>query len=89
MGTERVVPCLCKCDRAVMEARKEEEVRREFAIRVQSLKTIGLTENRFHEWRFENDNRKNPKLNLARKYVKDWKKMQEEDSNKTVILVQP
>ena len=79
MGTKRVVPCLCKCDRAVMEAKKEEEARREFAIRVRSLKTIGLTENRFYEWRFENDNGKNPKLNLARKYVKDWKEMQEKN----------
>lgn len=79
MGTKRVVPCLCKCDRSVMEAKKEEEARREFAIRVRSLKTIGLTENRFYEWRFENDNGKNPKLNLARKYVKDWKEMQEKN----------
>ena len=79
MGTKRVVPCLCKCDQAVMEAKKEEEARREFAIRVQSLKAIGLTENRFYEWRFENDNGKNPKLNLARKYVKDWKEMQEKN----------
>ena len=55
---------------------KEEEARKEFAIRVRSLKTIGLTENRFYEWRFENDNGNNPKLNLARKYVKDWKEMQ-------------
>ena len=79
MGTKQVVPCLCKCDRAVMEAKKEEEARREFEIRVRSLKTIGLTENRFYEWRFENDNGKNPKLNLARKYVKNWKEMQEKN----------
>ncbi len=79
LGNVRVVSCLCKCDQAIMEARKEEEARKEFARRVQSLKTIGLTENRFHEWRFENDNGKNPKLNLARKYVKDWKEMQEKN----------
>ena len=79
MGTKRVVPCLCKCDQAVMEAKKEEEARREFEIRVRSLKAIGLTENRFYEWRFENDNGKNPKLNLARKYVKNWKEMQKKN----------
>lgn len=79
MGTKRIVPCLCKCDRAVMEAKKEEEERREFEIRVRSLKAIGLTENRFYEWRFENDNGKNPKLNLARKYVKNWKEMQKKN----------
>ena len=43
MGRERVVSCLCKCDQAIMEARKEEEAKMEFARRVQSLKTIGLT----------------------------------------------
>lgn len=79
MGTKRIVPCLCKCDRAVMEAKKEEEERRKFEIRVRSLKAIGLTENRFYEWRFENDNGKNPKLNLARKYVKNWKEMQKKN----------
>ncbi|MDO4650289.1 MAG: ATP-binding protein [Eubacteriales bacterium] len=78
-GVERVVHCLCKCDQAMLEAKQEEEKRREFARRVQSLKTIGLTEHRFREWRFENDNGKNPKLNLARTYVKNWKEMQEKN----------
>ena len=56
MGRVRVVSCLCKCDQAIMEARKEEDAKSEFARRVQSIKTIGLTEKRFYEWRFENEN---------------------------------
>ena len=79
MGRVRVVSCLCKCDQAIMEARKEEDAKREFARRVQSLKTIGLTEKRFYEWRFENDNGKNSKLDLARKYVQEWDEMQKKN----------
>ena len=79
MGRVRVVSCLCKCDQAIMEARKEEDAKREFARRVQSIKTIGLTEKRFYEWRFENDNGKNSKLDLARKYVQEWDEMQKKN----------
>lgn len=79
MGRVRVVSCLCKCDQAIMEARKEEDAKREFAIQVQSLKSIGLTEKRFYEWRFENDNGKNSKLDLARKYVQEWDEMQKKN----------
>ncbi len=85
LGSERIVSCLCKCDQAILKVKKEEEAKREFALHVQSLKTIGLTERRFYEWRFENDNGLNSKLDLARKYVKDWNEMQEKNIGYVVM----
>ena len=42
-----------------------------------NLKSVGLTEPRFREWRFENDNGSTPKLDIARQYVENWKDMQQ------------
>ena len=81
MGRERLFPCLCRCDRNRLEKQKEEDRKREFAIRVSSLKSVGLTEPRFREWRFENDNGSNPKLDIARKYVNEWEEMRKHPIN--------
>lgn len=77
LGHDRILPCLCRCDREKLEAQKEEERKQDFAIKVSSLKSVGLTEPRFREWRFENDNGSTPKLDIARQYVENWKDMQQ------------
>lgn len=77
LGHERILPCLCRCDREKLEAQKEEERKQDFAIKVSNLKSVGLTEPRFREWRFENDNGSTPKLDIARQYVENWKDMQQ------------
>lgn len=77
LGHERILPCLCRCDREKVEAQKEEERKQDFAIKVSNLKSVGLTEPRFREWRFENDNGSTPKLDIARQYVENWKDMQQ------------
>ena len=79
LGRRRVLPCLCRCEREARAAREAEEKRLEFERRVQNLKSVGLTEARFRDWRFENDNGSNPKLDLARKYVENWAEMQEKN----------
>ena len=71
LGHDRILPCLCRCDREKLEAQKEEERRQDFAIKVSNLKSVGLTEPRFREWRFENDNGSTPKLDIARQYVEN------------------
>lgn len=75
LGTKRVFPCLCACERKELEEKQKEDQRRQFEIRVGALKSVGLTEPRFREWRFENDNRNNPKMKLARAYVEHWDEM--------------
>ena len=77
LGHDRILPCLCRCDREKLEAQKEEERKQDFAIKVSNLKSVGLTEPRFREWRFENDNGSTPKLDIARQYVENWKDMQQ------------
>lgn len=78
-GNKRVLPCLCRCDREAQAERAEQEKQREFERRVQNLKSIGLTEARFRDWRFENDNGCNRKMDMAIKYVTNWKEMQEKN----------
>ena len=46
LGHDRILPCLCRCDREKLEAQKEEERRQDFAIKVSNLKSVGLTEPR-------------------------------------------
>ena len=79
MGRDRVVGCLCDCE-AQARKEKEEQLRREEAQReLYQRKSVGLRDRRFWEWRFENDNGKNSKLDLARKYVQEWDEMQKKN----------
>lgn len=79
LGFEKILPCLCQCERDELEAQKEADRKREFAIKVSCLKAVGLTEPRFREWRFENDNGSNSKLDIARRYVADWEQMKKQN----------
>lgn len=79
MGRKRIVPCLCRCE---VERKRliEEQMRREEAARnVSHLKSVGLTDRRFHEWRFDRDNGKNPKMSYAYEYVERWPEMKEKN----------
>ena len=70
---------LCRCAQEKLrlyEARmKQEELERE----IEHLKSAGLSDSRFREWCFENDNGSNGKLYLAREYVEKWQKMKEKN----------
>lgn len=62
----------CKCERDAAEAEAaEREVRRHRA-EVDRLRSVCFTDKSMWEWTFENDNGKNPKMELAREYVERW-----------------
>lgn len=79
MGKRIRVRCLCDCECKEEQDAAESQQRKEAAIRVKALKTAGLTERRFHEWRFSNDNGRNPKMQMARDYVSRWPVMKEKN----------
>lgn len=78
-GKVRRYSCICRCEREKWKAYDEKVRQEEFFNEVWRLKSTGLMEKRFHEWRFENDNGKNSKLQLARDYVEHWDQMKEEN----------
>lgn len=79
MGRTLRVRCLCDCEMAEQKRVEEEQQRKEMEIKVQALKSVGLTERRFLEWCFSNDNGRNPKMELARSYVSKWPVMKEKN----------
>lgn len=79
MGRTFRVRCLCDCEVAEQKRIEQEQQKKEFAIQVHALKSVGLTERRFHEWCFSNDNGRNPKMKLAKSYVSRWPVMKEKN----------
>lgn len=79
IGRRFRVRCLCECEQAEQKKLQEEQQKREFALHVHALKTVGLTDRRFYEWRFDNDNGRNLKMKLAYSYVQKWPQMKEKN----------
>ena len=73
------VRCLCECEQAEQKRIQEEQRKKEFALQVHALKSVGLTEKRFYEWCFDNDNGRNSKMELAYSYVQKWPQMKEKN----------
>ena len=65
------VPCTCRCDRE-KQTQREEEDRRE---RVERRKRRCFSHEELWRHTFNNDNRRQPKMELGRKYVKEWADM--------------
>lgn len=87
MGRDHTVNCLCDCG-AKERQKIEERLRREEQQRdLSRRRSIGLQERRFWEWKFDNDNGSNPKISIARDYVKNWKKMKAD--NVGILLMGP
>lgn len=69
----RVVPCICECRAAELEAEEEERKQREFFMNVMRMKSVGFPEQAMTEWTFKNDDGSNPKLSNAMKnYVEHF-----------------
>lgn len=71
--------CLCKCAQEKLKLYEAQMKREEMLREVEHLKSVGLSDHRFREWCFANDNGCNPKLYLAREYVEKWQEMKEQN----------
>lgn len=75
----RVVPCICKCRAAEIEAEEEARKQREFFDKVMRLRNVGFPEKAMKEWTFENDDGSNPTLtNAMKNFVKHFGTFREE-----------
>ncbi|MCF0133152.1 MAG: ATP-binding protein [Blautia sp.] len=79
MGKTLRVRCMCDCEQEEYRKLVDEQRKKEFEMQVHALKSVGLTERRFLEWCFSNDNGKNPKMDLAKSYVSRWPSMKEKN----------
>jgi DNA replication protein DnaC len=78
-GEMRVVPCICQCRKAEIEAEKEAQAKREFFDRVMRMRSVGFPEKAMKEWTFENDDGSNPALtNAMKKFVENFDTFYEE-----------
>ena len=66
--------CLCKCAQEKLKLYEAQMKREEMLREVEHL-----SDHRFREWCFANDNGCNPKLYLAREYVEKWQEMKEQN----------
>ena len=72
-------PAECQCRQEAREKQEEEERARLHHEKVQRLKLQGFTDWAMQNWTFENDNRQNPQMQLAQRYVNHWPEMREKN----------
>jgi DNA replication protein DnaC len=67
---------MCKCRKKEVRRETEEQERRDFQRRVESLRERGIKDLKYLEWTFANDDRRYPAISDAcRKYVDEWGRM--------------
>lgn len=72
-GSDRVVPCICKCREEAIKAEEEARQQREFMQRVQRYRSMGFPESEMSNWNFDKDDGTNPKMSTAmQNYVKHF-----------------
>lgn len=75
MGRPHSVSCLCDCEMKVRAELDAKMLREEAQRDLYRRKSVGLQNKRFWDWTFANDKGSNPKLQIAREYVENWKQM--------------
>ena len=75
----KVVNCLCQCGTERRESEKDAWKRREKMQRIKRLRVEGLQVSLSHTYTFDHDNGSNPKLYIAKSYVKNWDQCRREN----------
>ena len=71
--TERIVPCICKCEADRKAAEDRERARIDFEKKCRRYRRMGFHDESLHEWTFANDDMSNPQLTKAmQKYVENF-----------------
>lgn len=78
-GMEVVHFCLCACQMAAAQQKREAAEREKEFQRLKNLKMASIQDKKLLAATFANDDGKTPKMNVAKRYVKKWKEMQEEN----------
>ena len=80
-GGKRIVCCVCDCQLAEQNARKEEQARREQMERVAALRKVGVGDEKYREMTFSADDGGGDRaaFKVANDYVQNWEAMREKN----------
>ena len=75
----RLVRCRCDCDEKAEQEKINKEQERKRKERVTKLKKDCFSNRAMWSWNFDNDDGRNPKMEIAQKYVLKWETMMEQN----------
>ena len=76
---ERIVPCLCPCEKAKRDAEEAERKQDDFRRLVNRNREMGFPEREMQKWNFENDDMTNPRITEAmKKYVENFEDLRKQ-----------
>lgn len=76
-GKERLVPCLCQCERERREAEDAARKEQEQLNKISRLKANALQDKALFAYTFDRDDGQNPAMKYARRYVEHWPQLKE------------
>ena len=75
-GEDKVVDCICLCEREARDKAEAERLQQEEFNRVRRLKAQGFPDSEMANWTFDNDDGSNARISkIARRYVEKWPEM--------------
>ena len=74
---ERLVPCLCQCEKERREAEDAARKEQERLVKIRRLKANALQDKALLAYTFAADDGNNPAMKYARRYVEHWPQMKE------------
>lgn len=75
----RLVRCRCDCDEKAEQEKINKEQERKKKEQVTKLKNDCFSSKAMWSWNFDNDDGRNPKMEIAQKYVLKWETMMEQN----------
>lgn len=70
------VPSPCKCRQTEIEEKEKFDKQIKLKAKIDNLQSKGITDRKYYDYRFENDDNSNPKYTkICKRYVEEWDKM--------------
>ena len=77
-GKERIMPCICKCQKEERELQVQRMKEEEQLLYVRRLKAAGIQERHLQDWTFASAT-DTPSIQMAKRYTENWKKVKAEN----------
>ena len=77
-GKERIMPCICKCQKEEQERQEQRMKEEEQLLYVRRLKAAGIQERHLQDWTFASAT-DTPSIQMAKRYTENWKKVKAEN----------
>lgn len=77
-GRERIMPCICKCQKEEREQQEQRMKEEEQLLYVRRLKAAGIQKRHLQDWTFASAT-DTPSVQMAKRYTENWKKVKAEN----------